>query len=74
MKKIMLRCLAGFFVISFGMTAYFYFNEPVGNEGRILGMIGMAVCCLVSLHYLITGNRKFFFPEIKPLFSKKNRN
>lgn len=71
-KKIMLRCLAGLFVIFFGVIGYSYFSEPVGTEGRVLGMIGMAACCLVSLHHLITGNRKFFFPKIEPLFSKKD--
>jgi len=73
MRKIVLRILAGLLGVAFGFTAYGYYTEPVGSDGRILGIIGMASCCLVALHYTVTGSRKLFFPKLGPLFPKKKR-
>ena len=54
-------CLqALFLVILFGLGTYDYYMEPVGNDGRVSGIIQASFAFLVSLYYLING-RLFFF-------------
>ena len=69
-KVVLLRCLALLLVILFAITTYGFYTEPVGNDGRISGLIKMSFAFLVSLYYLINGRLSFFMPKIEPLFSK----
>jgi len=71
MKTIILRFLAGLLGIVFGFIAYGYYSEPVGNAGRILGIISMLSGCIIVFHYVCTGSRKLFFPKFEP--TKKKR-
>ena len=71
MKKMVLRCLAGLLAIGCLITGYGYYTEPVGSDGRILGMFSMISCCIIALHHVITGSRKLFFPRFS--FKKKDK-
>ena len=68
MKNMILRCLAGLLAIGCLITGYGYYTEPVGNEGRILGMVGMASSFIATLNYAITGSHLF------PRFSLKKKD
>ena len=71
-KVVLLRLFALLMTILFGLGTYDYLMEPIGNEGRISGLIKMSFAFLVSLYYLINGRFFSLLPEIKPLFSKKD--
>ena len=71
-KKVLLRCVYSILVILFGLNTYDYYMEPVGNDGRVSGIIQMSFAFLVSLYYLINGRFFSLLPEIGPLFSKKS--
>ena len=68
MKNMILRCLVGLLAIFFLLIGYFHYTEPVGNEGRILGMVGMASSFIAALNYAITGSHLF------PRFSLKKKD
>ena len=70
-KEVLLRLFTLLLVILFGLGTYDYYMEPVGNDGRVSGIIQASFAFLVSLYYLINGRLSFLLPEIGPLFSKK---
>ena len=71
-KVVLLRCLALLLVILFAITTYGFYTEPVGNDGRVTGLIKMSFAFFVSLYYLINGRFFSLLPEIGPLFSMKS--
>ena len=71
-KVVLLRLFALLMTILFGLGTYDYLMEPIGNEGRISGLIKMSFAFFVSLYYLINGRFFSLLPEIGPLFSKKS--
>lgn len=48
-KVVLLRLFALLMTILFGLNIYFFYTEPVGNDGRASGIIQMSFAFLVSL-------------------------